>query len=70
MANKEHECPKCRARIEWAFIVGYSHMNQMRVSNWVEGVPEKGWWLGLSVKDKRSLPVTTYRCVSCGYLES
>ncbi|MGI8400903.1 MAG: hypothetical protein ACR2NS_04755 [Gemmatimonadaceae bacterium] len=37
---------------------------------WVEGPPGKSFWTGLKIRRKVSLPVTTFRCSGCGYLES
>jgi hypothetical protein len=41
-----------------------------RPSAWVEGAPEPSFWTGLKLKGHERLPVTTYRCTGCGYLES
>ena len=40
------------------------------VSQWAAGAPLKSFWLGTKVPDKEFLPIGTYRCSSCGYLES
>jgi hypothetical protein len=37
---------------------------------WAAGEPRWSSWLGLRVKRHELLPVTTYRCVECGLLES
>ena len=37
---------------------------------WVDGPPEKSFWTGLKVHGHQRVPVTTYRCPHCGYLES
>ncbi len=40
-------------------------------SGWVDGVPEKSIWTGgLKLKGRVRIPVITYRCPPCGYLES
>jgi hypothetical protein len=36
----------------------------------VEGLPERSFWKGLSLKNRRVLMVVSFRCESCGYLES
>lgn len=46
---------------------GYGSMS---VPKWVEGEPERSYWVGLKLKGRTQLPVTTYRCGRCGYLES
>jgi ribosomal protein L37E len=40
------------------------------VSTWVEGTPEKSFWTGTKTHGRKQLPVKTYRCSACGYLES
>jgi len=37
---------------------------------WVAGEPQRSVWTGLKLRGKEQLPVTTYRCRRCGYLES
>jgi len=39
------------------------------VSRWAAGLPERSWWTGIKLR-KEALPITTFRCSSCGYLES
>jgi hypothetical protein len=41
-----------------------------RVSNWVEGAPEKSVWHGTNVPAEKCVPVGTFRCSTCGFLES
>lgn len=40
------------------------------LSLWVEGEPEVSFWKGLKVLPEKSLVIATYRCISCGFLES
>jgi hypothetical protein len=48
--------------------VGYG---KTAVPKWVGGEPESSFWSsGLKLRGKEQLPVTTYRCRRCGYLES
>ena len=35
-----------------------------------EGPPEKSFWTGTKTRGKKQVQVLTYRCSSCGYLES
>jgi hypothetical protein len=44
--------------------------NQHAVATWIEGAPESSFWMGIKLRGKQRLPVTTYRCRRCGYLES
>ncbi len=37
---------------------------------WTRGKPKWSFWSGWRVSRKDCIPVTTYRCASCGYLEA
>lgn len=63
------ECPKCRSRMEDGFIVDSTHGGSTQ-SQWAAGQPVKSFWTGLKLRGQRMLKVATYRCTSCGYLES
>ena len=52
------------------YIVDHTHWNARTVSQWVEGPPERSIWSGLKIADRRSFSVATFRCQSCGFLES
>lgn len=52
------------------FVLDGRDNNRRAVSEWVEGAPEKSFWTGLRIGQRRVLPVTTYRCDRCGLLES
>jgi hypothetical protein len=39
-------------------------------ARWFQGEPESSKWTGLKLSDKEKLLVQTFRCPSCGYLES
>jgi hypothetical protein len=55
--------------MEQGFTMDADH-GSARVSKWVEGAPEKSFWTGTKTNGKKQLPVATYRCSGCGYLES
>ena len=40
------------------------------VETWVQGPPQKSSWTGVKVSPPNELPVATFRCESCGFLES
>jgi hypothetical protein len=42
----------------------------VHVSSWVEGAPEKSFWVGTKTRGRKTMPVATFRCSRCGYLES
>jgi len=42
-----------------------------RQSTWMEGSLESNIWTGsVKASERVQIPVTTYRCTGCGYLES
>jgi predicted nucleic-acid-binding Zn-ribbon protein len=70
MSNQQQLCSKCGNSMEAGFIVDHGHANSPQVETWVEGEPRKSFWSGLKISDRLQLPVTTYRCQTCGYLEA
>ncbi len=53
------------------FTVDYGDYGSKRPSDWVEGQPVKSFWCGgTKISDKRIFVIKTYRCGSCGFLES
>jgi hypothetical protein len=69
MTDRLPECPKCGRRMEPGYVLDVTH-GALAQSSWVEGAPERSIWTGLKLKGHERLPVTTYRCTGCGYLES
>jgi rubredoxin len=61
-------CPKCSGRMATGFVLDSSHP-AILVSRWVAGLPQKSWLTGIKLPTE-PLPITTFRCSSCGYLES
>jgi len=39
-------------------------------TEWIEGPPEKSFWVGVKTGGKEHRTVRTFRCVKCGFLES
>jgi hypothetical protein len=56
--------------MEAGYILDQIHDAVSRQGAWVDGTPERSIWTGLKLKGHQRLPVTTYRCSACGYLES
>ena len=63
-------CPKCQRSMEEGFLLDKGHMDLASTAEWLEGVPEKSFWSGIKTKGRERLPVRTFRCTGCGYLES
>lgn len=40
------------------------------VSHWAEGVPQRSFWGGTKMPDEKLIPIGTFRCKSCGFLEA
>lgn len=70
MTPRSPECPKCRITMESGLLLDKGHANSLIATEWLEGAAEKNFWTGLKTKGKERLPVQTFRCPRCGYLES
>jgi hypothetical protein len=70
MASRALGCPRCTGSMEPGFLIDVGH-GQTAVPKWAAGEPHSSFWsAGLKLRGKEQLPVTTYRCRRCGYLES
>ena len=63
----EKRCCKCGGEMEQGFVQDAA-TGGFLVSSWVKGAPESSFWRG--TKPKPLLPIGTFRCVACGFLES
>jgi hypothetical protein len=52
------------------YLLEAGEANARSVTQWVEGNPEANFWTGLKLKNRDVMPVMTFRCPHCGYLES
>ena len=63
-------CPRCGGAFEAGHILDQNHGSGLaEQTKWQPGMPARSFWTGLKVKRRELLPVMTYRCVECGYLE-
>jgi hypothetical protein len=62
-------CVKCQAPMDEGFIIDHSHTTKT-VATWVSGPPEKAVFRGLNLQGKMQVPLRTFRCTICGYVES
>ena len=62
-------CPKCHAAMEQGFMLDNSH-GAIAKPEWASGPIEQSWWAGVKTRGRERLVVETYRCTSCGFLES
>ena len=70
MSTMPGRCPKCGGEMEEGFIIDNTYGGH-QVSHWARGAPQRSLWTGTKLpEDKEVVPVGTFRCASCGYLES
>ena len=62
-------CPKCQAPMTEGFVIDKSESGRA-VSSWLEGAPHKSMWVGVKLDGKKPIEIATWRCGSCGFLES
>ena len=62
-------CPKCDGTMQEGFVLDLTQ-NAYRRAEWVEGAPEKSFWFGLKLRGRARRPITAWRCLHCGYIES
>ncbi|SOD03252.1 hypothetical protein SAMN05216486_1094 [bacterium JGI 053] len=60
-------CPKCGSPMTTGYLLDQGQ--HVKVTEWIEGAPEKSFWTGLNLKQRRRFPVTADRCERCGFLE-
>ncbi len=64
-------CPKCQGNMVQGFIADFADLGQnASVSTWIEGEPQASLLFGTKTPSAKRIPVGTYRCSACGYLES
>ena len=56
--------------MEEGYLLETKHGNSRDQTKWVEGEPERSFFLGLKLKGHAVLTVETFRCKRCGFLES
>jgi hypothetical protein len=56
--------------MEVGYFLDVGHANRPFQQRWVPGEPKKSFWFGLKIDRSQLVPVTTFRCPKCGYLES
>ena len=67
--NKPAECIRCHAQMVLGFVPDNTNAGFAQQS-WVPGEPERSFWTGIKMTKDQIVPVITFRCPSCGYLES
>jgi predicted nucleic-acid-binding Zn-ribbon protein len=67
-------CPKCNSDMEQGFVLDRTYGTQ-NITKWSAGPPQKElsfglWWTGTTPSKSVEVPMATFRCSGCGYLES
>lgn len=70
MEKQGSPCLRCGGTMETGFVADKAHYSVPGTQKWVEGPPEPSFWSGLRMKDREVIPVITFRCEKCGWLDS
>jgi hypothetical protein len=56
--------------MEQGYVMDRGHGNTAAgVATWVSGIAERSWWTGLKLKGREQVPLDTFLCRKCGYIE-
>ena len=69
MTMNQQICPKCQGEMEQGFVLDTARGTRL-VSHWSSGQPKKSFWVNITKLSDRQIPIGTFRCKDCGYLES
>jgi hypothetical protein len=64
------QCSKCNSEMEEGFLLEKGDGPLLSPETWVAGKPTESFISGLNLKNKVIYEVVTFRCKTCGYLES
>src|SRR5512138_1547409 len=63
-------CNECGGAMKRGFIVDRGHGSRpYDAAYWLEGKPEKDFWVGLKTEGRQAFYITAFRCESCGFLK-
>jgi hypothetical protein len=68
MTDTPQQCPKCQGRMEQGYVLDNTYGSRS-VTRWVKGAPMKSFWVGTTLPDDALIPIGTFRCTRCGFLE-
>ncbi|HRO04270.1 MAG TPA: PF20097 family protein [Terricaulis sp.] len=63
-------CPKCQGGMQKGWVLDSAHGGSRAISTWVEGEPKPSIWLGLKLGGATPIPLESWRCKRCGFLEN
>ena len=67
--NSNPKCLRCDVEMETGYILDASYA-MFRVPTWVAGESERSVFSGIKVRGKEQRQLVTFRCPTCGLLES
>jgi hypothetical protein len=75
MVDAKLSCPRCKGSMEEGFVLELGHSNNRYVATWIRGTPEvlssrRTFLIFNPLRGLSHRPITCYRCIGCGYLES
>ncbi len=76
MSQTAISCPKCQGEMVQGFVLDSTNGPSIaQVGQWAKGVPQRSFWTSfygvtIAIKKAPSIPIGTFRCQSCGFLES
>ena len=68
MAEQARSCAKCSTLMVGGYLLDHKH-GAVTQSQWVEGAPEISYWVGLKTDERPVLPLVSFRCPKCWYVE-
>lgn len=70
MSEQPARCPKCQGEMEVGFVQDRIDKLYEVGSQWAAGTPAKSFFGVLKRPARSPIPIGTFRCVVCGFLES
>ena len=69
MSETPTQCPRCSGKMLQGFVFESEGPKRI-VSSWVEAAPEAIFARGAKTSGQKRLPIATFCCSECGFLES
>ncbi len=77
MSDKPQICPKCGCEMAQEFVPGPAYgfnrteFGPLALGQWMKGPPKRSFWSGVKgLWNGERIPIATFRCIECGFLES
>ena len=64
------KCLRCGGSMQQGYMLDRGNSNRATVATWIEGEPEPSFWSGFALGKRANVPCVTFRCTSCGWLDS